>query len=282
MRSLRGAQAVPTRGWVQELIEMMKLSVVIPARDEEGSIEQTVGEVAEALNGDHISFEIVVVDDGSTDQTAARVRELSERYPGVRLVNNSAPHGFGMAVRAGLSQATGDAVAVMMADGSDSPSDLVRYYRKLQEGYDCAFGSRFIQGSRIVDYPVHKLAINRIANWFIGILFGLRYNDITNAFKCYKRHALEGMLPLISPHFNLTVEMPLKAIVRGYSYAVVPISWTNRKSGISKLKIKEMGSRYLFIVLYLWLERHLSRGDYVRQEQPALPAAADDRVSTAP
>jgi dolichol-phosphate mannosyltransferase len=161
-----------------------------------------------------------------------------------------------------------------MADGSDSPADLVRYYRKVEEGYDCAFGSRFIHGSKILDYPVHKLAINRLANWFIRILFRLRYNDITNAFKCYRRQAIDGMQPLISAHFNLTVEMPLKAIVRGYSYAVVPISWTNRKSGMSKLKIKEMGSRYLFIVLHVWLEHHLSRGDYLRQEQ------AEERAAT--
>jgi dolichol-phosphate mannosyltransferase len=252
----------------------MKLSIVIPARDEEGSIEQTVAEIATALAGERIPFEIVIVDDGSTDQTAARVQRLIERYPGdVRLVSNTGRHGFGMAVRAGLGQATGEAIAVMMGDGSDSPEDLVRYYRKVQEGYDCAFGSRFIRGSKILDYPVHKLAINRIANWFIRILFGLRYNDITNAFKCYRRQAIEGMLPLLSPHFNLTVEMPLKAIVRGYSYAVLPISWTNRKSGISKLKIKEMGSRYLFIVLYVWLEHHLSRGDYLRREEQEERAA---------
>jgi len=245
----------------------MKLSVVIPARDEEGSIEQTLGAVAGALTREQIPFEIVVVDDGSTDQTAARVRQSMEHWPGVRLIANDGPHGFGLAVRAGLSHAIGDAIAVMMADGSDSPEDLVQYYRKLLEGYDCAFGSRFMQGGKIVDYPVHKLAINRLANWFVKVLFRLRYNDITNAFKCYRRSAIEGIQPLISPHFNLTVEMPLKAIVRGYTFAVVPISWTNRKSGISKLKIKEMGSRYLFIVLYLWLERHLSRGDYVRRPQ---------------
>src|SRR5271165_2593512 len=252
----------------------MKLSVVVPARDEEGSIEQTVAEIAAALRGERIPFEIVVVDDGSTDQTAARVQQSMDHDPGVRLVTNSGRHGFGMAVRAGLAQATGEALAVMMADGSDSPEDLVRYYRKLEEGYDCAFGSRFIPGSRIVDYPVHKLAINRMANWFIRILFRLRYNDITNAFKCYRRQAIEGMQPLLSPHFNLTVEMPLKAVVRGYSYAVVPISWTNRKSGISKLKIKEMGSRYLFIMLYLWLEKHLSRGDY-RRHAPLVRESAE-------
>ncbi|MGA2132442.1 MAG: glycosyltransferase family 2 protein [Bryobacteraceae bacterium] len=257
----------------------MKLSVVIPARDEEGSIGQTVGEVIGALSRERIPHEIVVVDDGSTDTTAAKVREAMTRQPGVRLVCNDGPHGFGLAVRAGLAHASGDAVAVMMADGSDSPDDLVRYYRKILEGYDCAFGSRFIRGSRIVDYPVHKLAMNRLANWFIRILFAFRYNDITNAFKCYRCQAINGMQPLISAHFNLTVEMPLKAIVRGYSYAVVPISWTNRKSGISKLKIKEMGSRYLFIVLYLWLERHLSRGDYRRREESAEHAVAGSRPS---
>jgi dolichol-phosphate mannosyltransferase len=252
----------------------MKLSVVIPARDEEGSIQQTVAEIVTVLRGERIPYEIVVVDDGSTDQTAACIRLSMDRYLGVRLVSNTGRHGFGMAVRAGLAQATGEAIAVMMADGSDSPEDLVRYYRKLQEGYDCAFGSRFMRGSKILDYPVHKLAINRMANWFIRMLFRLRYNDITNAFKCYRRQAIEGMQPLLSPHFNLTVEMPLKAIARGYSYAVLPISWTNRKSGMSKLRIKEMGSRYLFIVLYVWLEHHLSRGDYLRREEHAEERAA--------
>ncbi|HTQ57197.1 MAG TPA: glycosyltransferase family 2 protein [Bryobacteraceae bacterium] len=258
----------------------MKLSVVIPARDEEGSIGRTIGDISVALSREQVPHEIVVVDDGSIDGTADCVRRAVGAYPGIRLVTNTGPHGFGLAVRAGLAQASGDAIAVMMADGSDSPDDLVRYYRKIEEGYDCAFGSRFVRGSRIVDYPVHKLLINRLANWFIRILFAFRFNDITNAFKCYRRPAIDGMQPLISPHFNLTVEMPLKAIVRGYSYAVVPISWTNRKSGISKLKIKEMGSRYLFIVLYLWLEHHLSRGDYRRRrEESAERAVAGPRPS---
>jgi dolichol-phosphate mannosyltransferase len=245
----------------------MKLSVVFPARDEEGCIAQTISEVAETLRRERIPYEIVVVDDGSSDGTAACVREVIERYPGIRLVTNTGHHGFGLAVRVGLAEATGDAIAVMMADASDSPDDLVMYYRKIQEGYDCAFGSRFMRGSRVIDYPVHKLTINRMANWFVKVLFRVRFNDITNAFKCYRREVVDGMQPLIAPHFNLTVEMPLKAIVRGYSFAVVPISWTNRKTGMSKLKIKEMGSRYLFIVLYLWLERHLSRGDYIRRHQ---------------
>jgi dolichol-phosphate mannosyltransferase len=243
----------------------MKLSFVIPARDEEDSVAETLRSLAGEMRAAAIPFEIVVVDDGSTDGTAGCVCALTDECPEIRLVSNAGRHGFGMAVRTGLEHATGDAVAVMMADGSDSPHDAAAYYRKLQEGYDCVFGSRFIRGSRLIDYPIHKLLLNRSANWFIRALFGFRFNDTTNAFKCYRRHVIDGIQPLISPHFNLTVEMPLKAIVRGYSYAVTPIRWTNRKSGISKLKLREMGSRYLFIVLYLWLEKMLARGDYHRR-----------------
>jgi len=89
-------------------------------------------------------------------------------------------------------------------------------------------------------------------------------NDTTNAFKAYRKTCLDGLRPFLSPHFNLTVEIPLKAIIRGYSFAVIPITWRNRRHGIAKLTIREMGSRYLFIVLYLWLEKYLSRDDYAK------------------
>jgi dolichol-phosphate mannosyltransferase len=165
-------------------------------------------------------------------------------------------------VRAGLDEFTGDAVAIVMADGSDSPEDVVRYHRLLEEGYDCAFGSRFLRGSSVQDYPRFKLALNRIANFAIRVLFRHGYNDTTNAFKAYRREVIETVQPILSNHFNLTVELPLKAIVRGHTYAVVPIAWTNREAGASKLHLQEMGSRYVFIVLYVLLEHYLSRGDY--------------------
>jgi dolichol-phosphate mannosyltransferase len=244
----------------------VKLSVVIPARNEEGCLEETITGLVAALRSAQIAYEIVIVDDGSADSTVQVAGRLAGMFEGVNLVSNGGPHGFGMAVREGLRRSTGDAVAIVMADNSDSPQDLIGYYNKLLEGYECVFGSRFMRGGRVVDYPAHKLVLNRLANWFIMALFRVRCNDITNAFKCYRREAIEGMEPLLSHHFNLTVEMPLKAIVRGYSYTVIPITWTNRKAGISKLKIKEMGSRYLFIILYVWLEKFFSRGDYRRQD----------------
>jgi dolichol-phosphate mannosyltransferase len=163
-----------------------------------------------------------------------------------------------------------------MADGCDDPKDVVASYRKLMEGYDCVFGSRFMRQSRVVGYPTHKLIINRLANTFVRVLFGIALNDTTNAFKCYRREVIAGVQPILSHHFNLTVELPLKAIIRGYSYAVIPISWTERRTGISKLKIREMGGRYLFIVLYCLLERLLSRGDYRRTDQPETKSITPD------
>ncbi len=284
----------------------MKLSVIIPCRNEAEAVVETIPALVRELEAAHLDYEIVAVDDGSEDGTGGVLRELAARldarrttldegkaqsaYKGMaaqdatrdtahdsglmspsfsrlRVVINEAEHGFGMAVRCGLDQAAGDAVVIYMADMSDAPGDVVAYMRKLEEGFDCVFGSRFVAGGKVVDYPWHKLLLNRLANGFIQILFGIRLNDTTNAFKAYRREVIQGISPLFSKHFNLTVEMPLKAIVRGYRYAVLPISWTNRKTGVSKLKIKEMGSRYLFIVLYVWLEKVLSRGDYRRKPE---------------
>lgn len=241
------------------------LSVVIPAHNEEGRIEATVLAFAEALRAAAIRFEILVVNDNSQDATERILQRLSRDMPEVRYINNTPPNGFGFAVRAGLAAFAGDAVAIVMADRSDLPEDLVTFHRKLQEGYDCVFGTRFARESQVVDYPWVKRIFNRLGNTFIQALFMLRYNDVTNAFKLYRRSVIAGVQPLLAYHFNLTVELPLKAIVRGYRYAVVPNSWMNRTEGVSKFRIREMGSRYLFIILYCYLEKLLSGSDYARR-----------------
>jgi dolichol-phosphate mannosyltransferase len=242
------------------------LSIVIPARDEEGCIASTVEHLFIELRLHNVPHEIVVVDDGSTDTTWQRLLELRTRVPTLRPVQNPGPHGFGRAIIYGLDQMSGDAAVIMMADESDDCRDVVRYWTLLNDGWDAVFGSRFIRGGGVIDYPWVKLKVNRLANLFIRFMFGIKLNDTTNAFKAYRADVIQGCRPLLSPHFNLTVELPLKTIVRDFSWTVIPITWRNRRSGVPKLKIKEMGSRYLFICMYVWLEKYFSRGDYRHKE----------------
>ncbi len=245
------------------------LSVVIPTRDEEGCIASTVEHLYIELRLQNVPHEIVAVDDGSSDRTWEILQDTRARVPSLKPTRNPGPFGFGRAISWGFDQMNGDAVVIMMADESDDCRDVVRYWQKLNEGYDCVFGSRFMQGGGVIGYPKLKLFLNRVANQFLKMLFHIRLNDTTNAFKAYRREVIDGCRPLLAPHFNITVELPLKAIVRGFSWTTIPITWRNRRSGTPKLKIKEMGSRYFFICLYVWLEKHFSRGDYKRQPQAA-------------
>lgn len=242
------------------------LSIVIPARNEETCIVATVEHLHLELRMHGIPHEIIVVDDASTDRTVEVLDATRRTLPEFVILKNPGPHGFGRAILQGIDHMKGDAVVIMMADESDDCRDVVRYWNLLNEGYECVFGSRFLRGGGVIDYPPFKLAINRLANLFVRMLFNFKLNDTTNAFKAYRRTAIDGCRPLISPHFNITVELPLKAITRGYSWVSVPVTWRNRRAGESKLKLKEMGSRYLFICLYILLEKWLSRGDYRKNQ----------------
>ncbi len=255
--SVRDAQTMPAT-----LSPLQLLSVVIPARDEAGCIASTVKHLDLELTHHGIPHEIVVVDDHSSDGTWEILTALVSQIPDLKPVRGTGMGGFGRAIVSGLDASAGDAIVIMMADESDDCRDVVRYWHKLNEGYECVFGSRFMKGGGVIDYPPLKLLINRAANFFLRLLFRIPLNDTTNAFKAYRRIVIDGCRPLIAPHFNLTVELPLKAIVRGYSWTAIPITWRNRRTGVAKLKIKEMGSRYLFICLYVWLEKYFSRGDY--------------------
>jgi len=247
---------------VEHSSPLQLLTVVIPARDEDGCICSTVQHLNLELRLQKVPHEIIVVDDGSSDHTWQLLQDLQKNLPELKSIQNKGQNGFGRAIICGLDHMMGDAVVIMMADESDDCRDVVRYWQELNSGYDCVFGSRFIKGGGTIDYPWLKYVMNRLANYFLKMLFRIRLNDTTNAFKAYRREVIDGCRPLIAPHFNLTMELPLKAIVRGFSWTVIPITWRNRRSGVAKLKIKEMGSRYLFICLYIWLEKYLSRGDY--------------------
>ena len=241
----------------------MKLSVVIPAYNEEGSIAETLTTLYATLVKENIDHEILVVNDSSKDNTLQILEELRQTIPTLVFYTNPGPNGFGYAIRYGLDRFSGDCVAIMMADLSDDPADLVKFYTAMRtDNYDCVFGNRWVKGGKVYDYPQPKKFLNRMVNNLVSWSFGLRYNDLTNAFKLYKKETIQGLKPFMSPHFNLTLEMSLKAIVRKYSYTSIPNSWRNRKAGESKLKIREMGSRYFFIYLYCLIEKFFSRGDF--------------------
>jgi dolichol-phosphate mannosyltransferase len=233
------------------------LSIIIPAHNEAESIESTILDIIKTIKENGIPYEIVVVNDNSTDSTQEIVAKLSSKDHNIKLLKRKPPKGFGRAVRDGLDNFSGDYVVICMGDASDTPEDIVRYYQKLEDGYDCAFGSRFIKGAIVRNYPLVKLFFNRVGNIFIKYLFGLKYNDISNAFKAYRKEVIEEVMPLVSNHFNITVEIPLKAVVRGFSYAVLPINWYGRTSGVSKHSLKELQKKYFFSIFYVWLEKIL-------------------------
>ena len=241
-------------------LKMTFFSIIIPAHNEEGNIEKTCQSILKEFGKHNITdFEILVVNDNSQDKTEEKLKVLTSNSKYIRYINNIPPNGFGFAVRKGLDHYTGEVACLVMADSSDYPKDILKYYSLMKEGHPCVFGSRFIQGSKVVDYPKFKLIINRFANWFIKTLFCLDHNDITNAFKCYRREVIDALQPILSHHFNLTVELPLKAIVRGFSYVTLPISWRNREEGCSKLRLKEMGSRYFKVIFVVFLEKLQSK-----------------------
>ena len=240
----------------------MKLSIIIPAKDEEGDIENTIISIHNILKTNNVEHEILIINDHSVDSTLEILSSLEKTIKELKIINNSGKPGFGLAIRQGLENYSGDIVAIVMADGSDSPKDLINFYFKSVKNYTCVFGTRFSSGGSTKDYPIVKYIMNRFFNNLVRLIFRIKYDDITNAFKVYTREAIEGSKPFLSNHFNLTLELPLKIIIRGYKYKIIPNSWKNRKAGVSKMRIKEMGSRYMFILFYCLIEKLLTKDDY--------------------
>jgi dolichol-phosphate mannosyltransferase len=251
----------------------MSLSVVVPAHNEQDNLSETVQELLGALRAEGIPHEIILVDDCSEDETGRVIAGLAAANPVIRWITRKPPSGFGRAVRAGLEAVSGDVVIIYMADKSDDPADAVRYYRKIEEGYDCVFGSRFRKGARVENYPRVKLVANRIVNRCIQAMFLCRFNDLTNAFKAYRTEVIRDCGPFRASHFNITIELSLSALIRKYKIAEIPISWYGRTWGSSNLRLTEMGRRYLATLLKVFAEKLLIADDliadrFTEQEQP--------------
>lgn len=251
------------------------LSVVIPCHNEELVIEATVNNLVNALNNTDISYEILCVNNVSSDRTEDVLIKLSVENPSVRYINTPPMAGYGVAVRWGLEFYKGSAVVIVMADGSEEPEDIIKFYRKIEEGYDCAFGDRFAPNVAVVGYPRFKLILNRLGNALIAWVANANYYDFTNGFKCYKRHVVDSMKPLHADHFNLTIEMSINAVLSGARYAVVPNSWKDRDEGVSKFKLLKQSKLYLMTVAYCWLRVRL-QGKEWGKFQESLAAVRGD------
>jgi dolichol-phosphate mannosyltransferase len=237
------------------------LNIIVPLRDEDEQTETTVDLLTNELKDLKKNFIITLIYDHSVDDTWNLLKKLKEKYNNIEIYKNEYEAGYGNAVRSGIEKNTCDAVVFFIGGCYDNPKDIKSYVDYLDQGFDCVLGSRFMKNSKVVDYPLLKLVLNRIANNFIRLLFLIKYNDITNAFKAYKKELLLNFNPIVSKHFNINAELALKAISRGYKYKVIPISWSNRKKNISKFKIKEMQNRYIFTIFYVWIEKILLQKD---------------------
>ncbi len=247
------------------------ISIIIPAYNEEENVKPTILEIIETLDAEKIPHEIILVNDNSKDKTPDIVKELQTKYSQIKLVNRTPPGGFGRAIRSGLENFTGDYVAIVMADLSDDPKDIVKYYQKLEEGYDAVFGTRFTKDSKVVEYPKLKLFVNRIVNKMIQLMFWSEFNDLTNAFKAYRAHVIHSILPLRAAHFNITIETSLSVLIRKYKIASVSINWYGRKWGQSNLKLRAMGRRYLATLIKIWFERILILDDVLAEKSVVKP-----------
>ncbi|QDV69463.1 Undecaprenyl-phosphate mannosyltransferase [Rosistilla carotiformis] len=253
-----------------------QLTLVLPAHNEAANIGPCIDDLMECLVDRHqIRTELIVVNDNSQDATEAEVLNRAARWPGVRLIRRTLPAGFGRAVRTGLNYAQGDVVIIYMADRSDHPEDALMYYQTIQSGYDCVFGSRFIAGAHVNRYPRVKLVVNRIVNNTIRWMFWTDLNDLTNAFKAYRREVITTCGPYKSCHFNITLEMSLSALIGGYRIAEVPIRWEGRTWGATNLRMGQMGRRYLCTLLMLFFQRVLMSDD-VRSERSAEVASGEE------
>lgn len=255
------------------------LSICIPAHNEEGNIPRTLDIISKVLEEHNVPYEFVIANDNSTDGTEAVIRAKMDAGMRICLVNRTKPGGFGRAIRSCLNNFSGEYVVIVMADCSDEPLDIVKYYDLMNQGYDAVFGSRFIEGSVVKDYPRVKLIANRIGNHLIRRMFRTHHNDLTNAFKGFRAQAIRSLMPLYSSHFNITIEVSIGLLIRNFKIATVPINWYGRTWGRANFKIRELGRRYFATLIKLYAEWFFIHDDLITEHKMFYDRLSSDSES---
>tara|TARA_B100000989_G_scaffold179449_1_gene134823 strand:- start:549 stop:1277 length:729 start_codon:yes stop_codon:yes gene_type:complete len=235
----------------------MSLSIIIPVYNEVKQIPKTINKLL-TLKKSKIRFELIFIDDFSNDGSLDLIQKFKKKNNRIKVFKNKTK-GLGSAIETGIKKSKNIYICIFMCDLSDDVKDILKYYKSISfdNKIDAVLGTRFSKNSKIENYPYIKLFLNRLANNFIRMIFFSDYNDFTNAFKIYKKKTLLKLFPIVSENFNVFLELPLKIITRNLNYKIVPINWYGRKIGLSKFKIKEISSMYIFTLLYCLFEKIL-------------------------
>ncbi len=211
--------------------------VIIPTYKEKENIEALV----KAISDQSIPFDILIIDDNSPDGTAAIVKQLQNSFKNLHLIERSGKLGLGTAYITGFKWALErgyDYIYEMDADFSHDPNDLVRLYNACHNnGADLAIGSRYISGVNVVNWPLSRVLMSYFASIYVRLITGMKIMDTTAGFKCYRKEVLENIRPahIKARGYGFQIEMKFTAYKLGYKIVEVPIIFTDRKLGSSKM-----------------------------------------------
>ena len=222
------------------------LSLIVPFRNEKEYAKKVIVAIYDYFSGKKIDFEVIAVDD-STDETWDILKSLEKKYKNFKAVQGDKPPGYGKAIRKGFDRAKGNVLLPFNGDMCDSLDDAVRYLKIIKdEGYDMAFGSRYMKGGKVINYPSNKILVSKLGNLFLKVLFGIKCSDVTNTFKGFSRKSLQVIKPQ-ADSYEIGLELALKGVKKGLTYKTIPISWTGRKFGVSKMKILKSVKRHFIM-----------------------------------
>lgn len=230
------------------------VSIIMPAYKEEEFINDALKNLVETFRTHNFDFEIItVIDVVQNDKTLEIVQNLAEFSKEIVMVTRQGKQGIGSAIREGIKNATKDTILIATAEISEDPEDLAEMAKKMNEGYDMVFGNRFYADAKREGYELKKYIGNRLCNYTIKILFGMKSQDITNGIKIYKSSILKQM-KTTSYGFEIFAEIPITAYVNGFrNFAEIPIKHKARDNVYSKFNLTKEGQRFFGAVTKCYL-----------------------------
>ncbi|MEM2105310.1 MAG: glycosyltransferase family 2 protein [Candidatus Bathyarchaeia archaeon] len=235
----------------------MKCYVVLPCFNEEKNIKQLIQEIDATLKP-HIQYEIIAVNDGSRDKTGEVLKDLSTDYP-IRVLLHDTNMGLGAALKTGLVEAANlacdnDFVVTMDSDNTHNPKHVLDMLNFAFDA-DIVVGSRYVDGGKQLNVPLHRVILSRGINFLVKSIFGLQVRDATSGFRCFKARLLKVLCSAFrdklieSKGFVASLELLLKAVRFGGTVKEVPILLDyGKKGGVSKMRLLSTAFGYLSLI----------------------------------